>query len=253
MERLTLEPETLTEAVVEPETVVEKTEKSVEEKPKQKVSIFEALKEYKEKKEGQTNQILKEEKTSAYLQSFKEMTVADIMEERRKKEAELFEKEKEILIQKQYEKPKEEEKRTPEKTKESETINSNIIEKPNFDLIEENKKVVKLFKKEKPQKKMKSAKRAGLALACTLAGCGIVCVVNTVLIDNMNKSLLQIDETYNLNLQKYLKEITKLDQTNKSMEFLDTYPDDLLDAGDIGEKSNWFDKLCNFFGGLFGG
>ena len=244
MENLTIEKETIKEEQKKKEVVSEVQKK-------EKVSIFDALEKYREKQKTLPPVQKDEEKqTSAYLQSFKEMTVADIMEERRKKEAEEFEKEKEKLIQKQYEKPKEkkEEKKQPRLEEQS-----NVIEKPNFDFIEENKKAVRLFKKEKTQKKNKSAKKAGLALACALAGCGIVCVVNTIIIDNMNKSLLQIDETYNLNLQKYLKKITKLDQTNKSMEFLDTYPDDMLDAGDLGEKSNWFDKLCNFLGGLFGG
>ena len=64
---------------------------------------------------------------------------------------------------------------------------------------------------------------------------------------------MQIDETYKLNLAKYLKNINNLDQAQNSMEFLETYPEDLLDAGDTGEKSNWFDRFCNFIGGIFGG
>jgi hypothetical protein len=54
-------------------------------------------------------------------------------------------------------------------------------------------------------------------------------------------------------LPKYLKKISDLDTTKKSMEFLETYPEEMQAAGDIGEKTNWFDKFCNWLGGLFGG
>ncbi len=259
METLTPEKETVVDVETqmekhqpEKETVQEK--KTIQSFAPKKTSIFSALKEKNDAEKEIEKESLKEgaNRQTAYLQSLENKTVADIMEERRKKEKEDFDAEKEQLIQKQYEKPKAKEEKIKSNEREG---NSKTIERPNLDLIEENKKVIKLFKREKQQtqKKKKSSNKAGLVLACTLAGCGIVCVANTVVIDNMNKSLLQIDETYHLNLQKYLKEITKLDQTNKSLEFLETYPEDVLDAGDLGQKSNWFDKLCNFFGSLFGG
>lgn len=263
METLTKEVElkkevkTQTETQTKTEIASENKEREVKEK---QTSIFNALRESKKEETLPLSNDEKVAQKSAYLQSFENKTVADIMEEKRKKEAEEFAIEKEKLIEQQYEKKQEsvyvqEEVQTLKETpKEENSFSEKTIEKPNFDLLEENKKVVKLFKQSSQKKKSaKSKKAAGLALACALAGCGIVCVANTVIIDNMNKSLLQIDETYNLNLQKYLKEITKLDQTNKSLEFLETYPEDLLDAGDLGQKSNWFDKLCNFFGGMFGG
>jgi len=69
----------------------------------------------------------------------------------------------------------------------------------------------------------------------------------------MSSSFLQLEDVYNINLQKYLNNIYNLDTTKKSMEMLETYPEDLLEAGDFGEKTNWFDTLCNFIGGIFGG
>lgn len=259
METLTPEKETIVEVETQTEKLQSEKETVQEKKTFQpfapkKTSIFSVLKEKNDAEKEVEKEALKEgsNRQTAYLQSLENKTVADIMEERRKKEKEEFEAEKEQLIQKQYEKPKAKEEKAKPNEREGA---SKTIERPNFDLMEENKRVVKLFKnqKQQTQKKKKSSKTAGLVLACTLAGCGIVCVANTVVIDSMNKSLLQIDETYHLNLQKYLKEITKLDQTNKSLEFLETYPEDILDAGDLGQKSNWFDKLCNFFGSLFGG
>ena len=253
METLIPEKETQVLTETQEKTAEQSKKEDAKKKDIQKKSeptIFDLLKNRKTEFASK-EETLSEPKQTAYLQSLENKTVEDIMEERRKKEAEEFAKEKEKLIEAQYAKKEEKpdvkiEEKPLEKT----------IEKPNFDLMEENKSVVRLFKRHKmetKQKKKKASKVGAIALTCALAGAGIVCVANTIIIDNMNKSLLQIDETYRLNLQKYLKEITKLDQTNKSLEFLDTYPDDLLDAGEIGEKSNWFDKLCNFFGGIFGG
>ena len=127
-----------------------------------------------------------------------------------------------------------------------------IIERPNYDFLQEPKKI-KLSKKSGKTKKKRSSKAAGIVLACALAGGAVICATNAVLIDQMSASYVQIDETYKFNLAKYLKSINNLDATKKSMDFLETYPDDLLKAGDMGEKSNWFDRLCNFLGGLFGG
>ena len=129
---------------------------------------------------------------------------------------------------------------------------SGVIEKPNYDLLEANKKVIKLKKQTSP-KKQRSKKLAGLALACALGGAAIICVTNCVILDQMNSAFLQLEDSYKLNLAKYLRDISNLDATKNSMEMLETYPDELLDAGDLGQKSNWFDRLCNFIGGMFGG
>ena len=64
---------------------------------------------------------------------------------------------------------------------------------------------------------------------------------------------MQIEETYQLNLYRYLKNITKLDTTKQGMQFLETYPGDGESAGEVGKQTNWFDSLCNWLGGVFGG
>ena len=74
---------------------------------------------------------------NSYLNSFENMTVADIKKEEEDKKLAEFKVEKEQLLEKQYQ---EEEQKEPEKSE-------NIIEKPNYDLIEENPKVVKLKKR----------------------------------------------------------------------------------------------------------
>ena len=82
----------------------------------------------------------------------------------------------------------------------------------------------------------------------------VLCVTNVAILQNYSSSLSQLEtEFYEVNLPKYLKDVANLDTTKKSMEFLDTYPEEINNAGELGTKTNWFDKFCNFLGGLFGG
>ena len=230
--------------IVEKET--EKKEVTAD-KTQEKPSVSIKLKVKEEQKPQAQQTTLKTE----YLNSLEDMTIGDIKRQEEKKEAEQFKIDKEILIQQQFENS-ENEKQPAKEQKPQAKVSQNIIEKPNYDLIEENKKIVKLKKKAKA-KNVNKKKVAGIALACALGASAIVCVTNTILIDNMNTQFIQIDETYKLNLAKYLQNIYKLDTTKQSMEIIETYPDELLDAGDLGEYSNWFDKICSFLGGLFGG
>jgi len=193
----------------------------------------------------------KEEEVSAnnYLNSFENLTLADIKRDRDEKAAEKFKEEKEKLIELQF--------AEVENLQYSETKSESskrVIEKPNFDLIEENSKILKIKSKTKAKEKKRPRKKlSAIVLACVLGASTIVCVANTVALEDMYSSYVEMGETYNFNLQKYLKNINNLDATKKSMEFIETYPDDLLDAGDVGIKSNWFDRICNFISGIFGG
>ncbi len=181
---------------------------------------------------------------SSYINSFKDMTVSDIREMQVQVETKEVLDKKEELISQQFE--------TDEKIEEVKT--ENIIEKPNYDLLEENQKIVKLKKNTKEKKKKKVSKKfAGFAIALTLAVSGIICVVNTILIDNYSAQFFQIEDKYNFNLLSYLRNIYNLDTTKESMELFDTYPEEVLDAGEQNQQTNWFDRICNFFGKLFGG
>lgn len=177
---------------------------------------------------------------NAYINSFKDMTVSDIREMQVQVETKEVLDKKEELIAEQFE-------------VEEEKVES-IIEKPNYDLLEENKKIVKLKKNSKESKKKKVSKKfAGIAIALTLAMSGIICVVNTILIDNYSAQFFEIEDKYNFNLLTYLRNIYNLDTTKESMELFDTYPEEILEAGEQSQQTNWFDRICNFFGKLFGG
>ena len=188
-----------------------------------------------------------------YLSNFENLTVADIKREEEKLREEKAKREREALLEAELAEMQQEEKQDLQEEEKS-AKSTNVIEKPNYDLIEENKKVVKLRRRTASnQKKTRKKKTAGLVLACALGASAIVCVTNTIILDQMNFHFVQLEDSYKLNLQKYLQDISNLDATKKGMEVIETYPEDLLEAGDVGEKSNWFDKICDFFGGLFGG
>ena len=225
MDKLVLEKETETQT--EKEVVVTETSEFKEEQTVEEVEIQEVPSQTK------------------YLSSLENMTIADFKKQEDEKKAVEFEKEKEVLIAQQYEKIDQ---------PITEQVSQNIIEKPNYDLIEENKKIIKLKSKQQTQKKKKTNKKlATIAIACALGIGAVISVVNCAIIDNMSANYVQIDETYKLNLSKYLKNINNLDQAQNGMEMIETYPEEILDAGNVGEKSNWFDRLCNFIGGIFGG
>lgn len=188
-----------------------------------------------------------------YLNSLENITVADYKRKEEEKKLKEFEQEKELLIQKQFETVKKLPAKETKEIEERQEVSQNIIEKPNYDLIQENSKVVKLSKKQE-KKKSSSKKRLSLVLSIVLGVASVICLSNIIAVEQMSANLSEIEyELYEVNLPKYLKNIADLDSAKKGMDFIETYPEDFLDAGEIGEKSNWFDKLCGFLSGLFGG
>lgn len=235
MDRLIAEVETKTEEKIETEVQVDEAVQESEIAVTEESEISE---------QAQTE-------NSKYLSSFENMTLADFKKKEEEKKLQEFQQEKEVLIQKQYEE-KPEEKPQPKK-EEKQEVSQKIIEKPNYDLLQENTKIVKLTKNEKPKKKM-SKKKLSLFLSLALGISAVICLTNVIIIDHMSANLSNIEyEYYDVNLPRYLKNIADLDSAKKGMEFVETYPEDILDAGQAGEQTNWFDKLCNFFSGLFGG
>ncbi len=192
---------------------------------------------------------------NSYLNSFENKTIADIKREEEKKQLEEFEKEKEELIKKQYAEVDNRKEKIEEKTETvecNEPIKENIIEKPNYDLIGNNKKIIRLKSNQKTQKP-KSKKVASIILACALGVCSVICVTNTIIIDQMQSSYIEIDKSYNFKLGQYFKNIYNLDSAKNGTEMIETYPEETRPAGDLGQKSNWFDRICNFIARLFGG
>lgn len=181
----------------------------------------------------------------AYVSTFENLTISDIKKEQERKELEQFKLEKEELLKNQTksEATKQNDVKEEASNIEDKTVKKLVIEKPNYDLIE-NAKL-------KPKKSRKSLKK--IIFCCALAMASIGCVTNCVIIDNLSSQYIAVEDSYNLNLFKYLKNINNLNASNKSLELFETYPEELQNPSSLGKSSNWFDKITNFIAGLFGG
>lgn len=149
-------------------------------------------------------------------------------------------------------------------TAESEVIDySSTIFTPNYDLTEslseeQREKIFGAEQEEKTEEKQEKKRKwsiKSIVFAILFAIFGIWGIVNISTIDSLNNQIQLANETYNLNLANYLKNLTALDTANQeNMENLfEVIPTDNLPPTSIGEQSNWFDRFCNFLAGLFGG
>ncbi len=136
---------------------------------------------------------------------------------------------------------------------------SEVIEKPNYDtmetLTEVERKKIFVFNKSESGKKTKPNRFKVFVISVLFAFFGVWGVVNVATIDNISGQIAQVSSQYELNLANYLKNLWTLDATNAdNMENLfETIPDSELPPTKVDEQSNWFDRFCNFLGGLFGG
>lgn len=155
-----------------------------------------------------------------------------------------------------------------EETKvEEQTINkieskvAQVIEKPNYDYMEilSEKQRTKIYsiKKEKnlPQSKPKKSKFKLAIVSILFAIFGAWGIVNIAMIDNVASQVAEVSSQYELNLFNYLKNLYTLDATNSEnmKNLFETIPEEENAPNSLEEKSNWFDRICNFLEGLFGG
>lgn len=137
---------------------------------------------------------------------------------------------------------------------------SQVIETPNYDLTEglseqEQEKIFKIEKEEVKKPKVKFGRMKWILLSILFAIFGVWGIVNISTLDTLGSQVAGIESIYNLNLTKYLKNLTALDAANADnmQNLLPTIPDQQLEPTEIIAQSNWFDRVCNFLGGLFGG
>lgn len=151
------------------------------------------------------------------------------------------------------------EKQIEKETKKSEA--SSVIEKPNYDMIEElseeeREKVYVIEKEEvKPQTSKKPSLFKKIVVGILFGIFGIWGIVNLTQIDLISSQVAEVSSEYNMNLVTYLNNLRNLDATNSEnmQNLFDTIPDQEIKASGIEKQSNWFDRFCNFLGGLFGG
>lgn len=134
-----------------------------------------------------------------------------------------------------------------------------VIETPNYDLIpqtppQKEKRILKLEKqveKSQPKKKMSFLKKA--IIASVLALTVWLGVFTAVDLSNSISAYNAANSQYSVNLANLLKNISSVDSGNKTSELIQTYPNELMRPDQLQQQSNWFDRLCNFLSGLFGG
>ena len=133
-----------------------------------------------------------------------------------------------------------------------------VVETPNYDLLpelepEKQKVILKIesevaSEKPKPKSKLKRI-LAALSLAVAL-GLGIFTAVDL----GQSVSAFNAAETqYSINVATLMQKIASIDSGNKTSQLFETFPSELTPPESIGKDSNWFDRLCNFLSGLFGG
>ena len=214
----------------------------------------EMVKEDVKQEEIAENEIEQEKQfVNSYVSNFENLTISDVKKEieekKQQEEKELEEKqietEKENISQEEIVENKIEQEEQLDEPIEN-PVKKLVIERPNYDFIPESKTKKKEKKKEKPKFKV-------VAMACALAVASIGCVAGTIVVDNLQSSYIELQDEYNLNLFNYLRNINNLNATNSSMDFLETYPEDLNAPSSVGETTNWFDSLANFIAGIFGG
>lgn len=138
---------------------------------------------------------------------------------------------------------------------------SKVIEKPNYDLMEElsesEREKVYVIEKDKPSEESskKTSRFKKIALAILFGIFGIWGIVNITQIDLISSQVADVKSEYSMNLISYLNNLKNLDATNSNnmQNLLDTIPDQELKPSGIEKQSNWFDRFCNFLGGMFGG
>lgn len=136
-----------------------------------------------------------------------------------------------------------------------------VVETPNYDMIKEispekRKQIYKVEKTENQEKAKpfafnKKLKIILFGIVFLLAGA--FCITSGVQMLNSSTAMQVAQTEYDLSLSKLLKKMSKIDSGNKSLELIETHPTDLNTPSSIEESSNWFDRLCNFISGLFGG
>ncbi len=136
---------------------------------------------------------------------------------------------------------------------------SSVIEKPNYDFIEEltpeeEQKVYKIEKEKVQEKPKMFGKRLRLALfSLVFAVCSIWGITNIISISNLQSEISAVNEVYQLNLANYLSKLGTLDTASNYNELFPTYPEAQNPPASVEKTSNWFDRICDFIAGIFGG
>ena len=144
-------------------------------------------------------------------------------------------------------------------TTQEQTFSENII-KPNYDFIEEltEEEQQKVYKIGRQKQESKSASKLATRLkmavfSLVISVCTIWGIVNLVDIASLNNQIAGVSEIYELNLASYLSKLATLDTASNYNELFPTYPNEPSSPSQIAASNNWFNRICDFISGLFGG
>ncbi len=138
-------------------------------------------------------------------------------------------------------------------------VKEEVIEKPNFDKIEElspekRKKIFKVSMEKEEKQKFRLNKKLKMALIGIVMGMLLIfCITSTIEIVKLNAEVQQAQSNYNASLTNLIQKIYSTETGNRSLNLFETFPEENLGASSFYESSNWFDRICNFLTGIFGG
>lgn len=188
------------------------------------------------------------------------------------KQTEVQSKTATVVLEKEEEKPvdkskinlqklREELEREKQFKAESKKKERAVVETPNYDFIKEisPEKRKKIYKIEKTQTQTNakpftfSKKLKFILFSIVFIIGGAFCISSGVQLLDASNALNAAQTQYEISLSQLIKKMSKIDSGNNLLELIETYPTELLEPSSIAESSNWFDKICNFISGLFGG
>lgn len=175
-----------------------------------------------------------------------------------------------LLLEKKVEETKEKEviEISPKREIKRESINlfsikqqvAEVVEKPNFDKIQElpPEKRNKIFKLKKEKEETTPKRKTNSKLKIVLLGIlislfGAFFISNTVNIIKTSQAIQDTQSSYSASLFDLMQKISSTESGNRVLDLFETYPDQNLPANTIYKSSNWYDRLCDFLAGLFGG
>lgn len=171
--------------------------------------------------------------------------------------------EKDVQIEKEPNTQKQTEMNLKELKKEK-LFTSTIIETPNYDFIEASAPKTTPQTQTETKKDPKFRFRLIVAVYCIIiAICGIWVISNAVEMNSLNSSITQSNNEYYINEAQYILKISELDavQPDEDGSLSPIAPENifgvqaepLAEPTDPTVSTSWFDRVCNWLSGFFGG
>ncbi len=148
--------------------------------------------------------------------------------------------------------------------KKEKLFTSTVIETPNYDFIEASTPQIE----QKPQTKTKPDPKFRfkliVAVYCIIVAiCGAWIISNAVELNGISTSISQSNNAYMVNEAKYILKISELDAVKPDEDgsispiapenIFGVQAEKLAEPTDPTISTSWFDRVCNWLSGIFGG